>query len=361
MEQPGLGRLVVEDFKRGQHGRAFKRDLRDIYRFYLSEAERERLAAMRPIKRWFWILWWLLRNLLRRLSPNRRLLLVLAFLVYLIRPVWIDEKIKIDLDFSRLAFPIVLLVLALELKDKLLARDEIEVARQVQLSLLPKTQPTLPGWELSSATIPANDVGGDLIDYLDGAQGRLGVALGDVAGKGMGAALLCAKLQATLRALAPGAASLETLGSALNGVLERSGLDNRYATLFYAELEPGSGEVRYLNAGHNPALHVADGRIETLAASSLPLGMLPGTAYGRGTARLEANDLVVLYSDGITEATDAKGEEFGLSRLQACVRDVAGLPADRVVRHVLDEVSRFLDHEKPHDDQSLLVLRRTGP
>jgi len=89
--------------------------------------------------------------------------------------------------------------------------------------------------------------------------------------------------------------------------------------------------------------------------------MLPGTAYGRGTARLEANDLVVLYSDGITEATDAKGEEFGLSRLQACVRDVAGLPADRVVRHVLDEVSRFLDHEKPHDDQSLLVLRRTGP
>src|SRR5262245_41575186 len=127
MEQPGLGRLVVEDFKRGQHGRALKRDLRDIYRFYLSEAERERLASMRPFKRWFWIAWWLLRNLLRRLSPNRRLLLVLAFLVYIIRPVWIDEKIKIDLDFSRLAFPIVLLVLALELKDKLLARDEIEV------------------------------------------------------------------------------------------------------------------------------------------------------------------------------------------------------------------------------------------
>ena len=218
----------------------------------------------------------------------------------------------------------------------------------------------LPGWELASATIPANDVGGDLIDYLDGASGRLGVALGDVAGKGMGAALLCAKLQATLRALAPQAPSLESLGAALNGVLERSGLDNRYATLFYAEIEAGSGALRYLNAGHNPALHVKDGGIDTLSASSLPLGMLPGTAYGQGAAILAPGDVVVLYSDGITEATDARGLEFGLERLQACVRDAAGLPPGDIVRRVLDDVSLFLDHEKPHDDQSLLVLRRTA-
>jgi|SoiMethySBSTD1v2_1073268.scaffolds.fasta_scaffold78054_5 sigma-B regulation protein RsbU (phosphoserine phosphatase) len=360
MEQPGIGRLVVEDFKRGQHGRVLRRDLRDIYRFYLSEAERERLREMRPLKRWLWILWWVARNLLRRLSPNRRLLLVFAAFLFFFRPQIDWKDAHIDLDFSRVAFPLAVLVLALELKDKLLARDEIEVARQVQISLLPKTQPTLPGWELASATIPANDVGGDLIDYLDGAGGRLGVALGDVAGKGMGAALLCAKLQATLRALAPQAPSLEALGAALNGVLERSGLDNRYATLFYAEIEAGSGELRYLNAGHNPALHVSTGTIATLSASSLPLGMLPGTAYGQGAATLGPGDVVVLYSDGITEATDAHGHEFGLERLQACVRDASGLASGEIVRRVLDEVSRFLDHEKPHDDQSLLVLRRTA-
>jgi serine phosphatase RsbU (regulator of sigma subunit) len=360
MEQPGIGRMVVEDFKRGEHGRHFKRDIRDIYRFYLSEEERERLGQMRPLKRWIWISWWLARNLLRRLSPNRRLILVFAAFIFFFHPKFNFKDIHVDLDFSQLAFPLAVLVLALELKDKLLARDEIEVARQVQISLLPKTQPELAGWDLASATIPANDVGGDLIDYLDGAGGRLGVALGDVAGKGMGAALLCAKLQATLRALAPGAASLEALGGALNGVLERSGLDNRYATLFYAEIEPGSGELRYLNAGHNPALHVSGERIETLSASSLPLGMLPGTAYGRGTATLASGDVVVLYSDGITEATDRKGREYGLERLQSCVREASGLTADEIVRRVLDAVSGFLEHEKPHDDQSLLVLRRTA-
>jgi hypothetical protein len=359
MEQPGIGRLVVEDFKRGQHGRTLRRDLRDIYRFYLSEAERERLASMRPVKRWFWILWWLARNLLRRLSPNRRLILVLAALLFFVRPQWEYETVRIDLDGSRLAFPLGVLVLALELKDKLLARDEIEVARQVQISLQPKSDPKLPGWEIASATIPANDVGGDLIDYLEGAGGCLGVALGDVAGKGMGAALLCAKLQATLHALAPGATSLEALGAALNGVLERSGLDNRYATLFYAEIAAGSGEVRYLNAGHNPALHISDGAIATLPASSLPLGMLPGTAYGSGALRLSPGDLVVLYSDGITEATASSGVEFGLDRLQASIRAASTLPVAELVGRVIEDVREFLDHEKPHDDQSLLVLRRT--
>jgi sigma-B regulation protein RsbU (phosphoserine phosphatase) len=248
----------------------------------------------------------------------------------------------------------------LELKDKLLARDEIEVARQVQLSLLPKSQPSLAGWDVWSATTPANDVGGDLIDYLDGAQGRLGIALGDVAGKGMGAALLCAKLQATLRALAPVAANLESLGASLNGVLERSGLDNRYATLFYAEIGADSSAVRYLNAGHNPALLVTDDAIEALEASSLPLGMLPGIAYTQGSATLSVGDLLVLYSDGITEATNAFGEEYGLPRLKQAVRAVSSLPAEAAARRILESAGRFVDGEKPHDDQSILVLRRTG-
>ena len=358
----GLGKLVFQDVRAGKLREAYRRDLRDIYRFYLTDDQRERVAGMGHFKRFFWVFAWLARNLLLRLAPARRILLVVAAVLFMFRPKWtLGTHFRFDLDFSQGAFLLVLIVLMLELKDKLLARDEIEVARQVQLSLLPKAQPSIAGWDLWSATTPANDVGGDLIDYLDGAGGRMGIALGDVAGKGMGAALLCAKLQATLRALAPAAANLEALGASLNGVLERSGLDNRYATLFYAEISAGSSEVLYLNAGHNPALLVRGDTIETLAASSLPLGMLPGIAYAQGTATLRAGDQLVLYSDGITEATNASGEEYGLPRLQSAVRAAASLPAEAAARQILGSAGRFVEGEKPHDDQSILVLRRTAP
>jgi sigma-B regulation protein RsbU (phosphoserine phosphatase) len=357
----GLGKLVFEDVRAGKLREAYRRDLRDIYRFYLTDDQRERLARMGRVKRFFWVVSWLIRNLLIRLAPARRILLIVAAVLFLVRPEWTwGTHVRFDLDFSRGAFVLVLIVLMLELKDKLLARDEIEVARQVQLSLLPKAQPAIEGWDIWSATTPANDVGGDLIDYLDGAGGRTGIALGDVAGKGMGAALLCAKLQATLRALAPAAANLEALGASLNGVLERSGLDNRYATLFYAEISADSSEVLYLNAGHNPALLVRGDTIELLAAASLPLGMLPGVAYTQGTATLRRGDVLVLYSDGITEATNASGEEYGLPRLQSAVRAAASLSAEAAARQIIESAGRFVEGEKPHDDQSILILRRTN-
>lgn len=352
--------LLLDDVRHGKLGQAYRRDFADIYRFYLTDEQRERLAGMRPLKRFFWIAGWLSVNVLRRLSPSRRVLLVLSAVMYVFRIDVNRPDIHFTLDTSRLAFFPLLLVLMLELKDKLLARDEIEVARQVQLSLLPTSHPAIDGWEVWSATTPANDVGGDLIDYLEGGGGRTGIALGDVAGKGMGAALLCAKLQATLRALAPSAADLRALGASLNGILERSGLDNRYATLFYAEIAPASSEVRYLNAGHNPALLVRGETIEPLAASSLPLGMLPGIAYAEGTARLESGDVLVLYSDGITEATNAMGEEYGLARLSAAVKNATSLPAEGAAKAILESALKFVEGEKPHDDQSILILRRTG-
>jgi phosphoserine phosphatase RsbU/P len=353
--------VLFDDVKWGGIGRDYRRDLRDIFRFYLNEEQRERLAKMGRVKRFFRVAWWLIRNLLLKLPPHRRLMLLVAFLVFAFRLNFEWQGTTFDFDFSNFGFLLVVVVLMLELKDKLLARDEIEVARKVQESLLPTSHPRPPGWEVWSATTPANDVGGDLIDYLEGSHGRLGLALGDVAGKGMGAALLCAKLQATLRALAPQAANLEMLGTALNGILERSGIDNRYATLFYAEIAPGLPDVLYLNAGHNPGLLVSNGAIASLEASSLPLGMLPGVAYTQGTASMSDGDVLVLYSDGITEATNAAGVEFGLDRLKAAVGTTADRSAEQIARGILGAASVFLDAEKPHDDQSILVLRRVSP
>jgi phosphoserine phosphatase RsbU/P len=246
----------------------------------------------------------------------------------------------------------------MELKDKLLARDEIEVARQVQLALLPREHPRLPGWSIWSYMRPANDVGADLVDYIDLASRGLGIALGDVSGKGLGAALLTAKLQATLRALLPGHPSLAALGGELNSILHRDGLDNRFATLFFFEIQPGKGEVRYLNAGHNPPFVAREDRVEPLAASSLPLGMMGQVEYAEGRVSLEPGDVLLIYSDGVTEARNPEEEEFGEQRLRALLPLIRPLPADQAGLRILHEVNAFLAGERNHDDLSLIVALR---
>src|SRR5204863_7311433 len=138
-----LGRLLINDMRRGKLGQAYKRDLHDIYRFYLSEDQRERLLGMSRLKRFFWVLRWLVRNLLFRLSPSRRLLLLLVPVLLLLDAEFQWGHVHLALRTAAWSFLPVLIVLMLELKDKLLARDEIEVARQVQISLLPRTHPVL--------------------------------------------------------------------------------------------------------------------------------------------------------------------------------------------------------------------------
>ena len=272
-DDQGLGRIVLEDLRSTDVVGHFRSELRDLYSFYLTEERREQLAAMGWLHRTVTFLAWLFKSLMMKLSPARRLAL-LAGMILLIsgRFDWGVRDHRLSIDFRLLGAALMLAVLMLELKDKLLARDEIEVARQVQLALLPSRHPRLEGWSVWSFTRPANDVGGDLVDYLELDEGRLGIALGDVAGKGLGAALLMAKLQATLRAAAPDAPSLAALGERLNAILLRDGLANRYATLFYFEIAPGSGHVRSLNAGHNPPLALRVSGIESLRAASPPLG-----------------------------------------------------------------------------------------
>jgi serine phosphatase RsbU (regulator of sigma subunit) len=266
----------------------------------------------------------------------------------------------IEIDFRPWGSLLVLLVLMLELKDKLLAKDEIQIARQVQIALLPDENPAIPGWSVWSYSRPANDVGGDLVDYLELGGFRHGVALGDVAGKGLGAALLTAKLQATLRALVPEAASLDELGSRVNTIFYRDGLDNRFATLFYTELEHDSGQVRYLNAGHNPPFLIRQNRVDKLGASSVPLGMLPATTYQEVGLEIAPGEMVLAYSDGLTEAENSLGEEFGMSRLETLLPELRPLDPESVVRRILKEVDRFLGDARTTDDLSLVVIKRAG-
>lgn len=358
---PRLRQLLFKDLRPADLPLNFRQDLRQLYRFYLDEERRAQLAAMGRIRRSFKIVAWLLKSLLAKLSPGRRLALF-ASLVMCIIGKWRvgvgDQVLRTDLRLW--GFLILLLVFMLEMMDKVLAKDEIEVARQVQLALLPSRHPQPEGLSLWSFMRPANDVGADLVDYIDLPGGRLGVVLGDVAGKGLGAALLTAKLQATLRAIVPTCASLSDLGSQLNAIIFRDGIDNRFVTLFYFEIDPASGGMRYLNAGHNPPFLMRESGIEALAASAIPLGMMEGTSYAESELLLRDGDTLVVYSDGLTEARNAGDEEFGAERLRSCMPRLRGLSAESGVRVIIDEVNAFLAGERPHDDMSLVVLARPG-
>ena len=352
---------VFGDFNPGDLHRSIKTDVRSIYRFYLDEERRADLEKMRTPKRVLTLPLWLFRSLLLRLTPQRRTLLIIALILAFLGGIRFRfQDVDLSFDAAPWAFLMVLFILALELKDKLLAKDEIAVARQVQLAILPSTDPAWPGFAIWSHTRPANDVGGDLIDFIEEpSPDTLGVALGDVAGKGLGAALLMAKLQASLRATAPGAPDLAALGARLNGILCRDGLENRFATLFYVEATKGGGGFRFLNAGHNPPLLARDGEVAVLdQAVSRPLGMFRDSGYTEGRLDLAPGDLLVVYSDGLVEARDAADREFGLERLQTLVATLRDRPPAEAGRVILEEVDRFLGEERPQDDLSIILLQR---
>jgi hypothetical protein len=357
---PGIGKAVFQDLRFADLFGTLEREFRELYRFYLDTETRERLEKMGRIPRAFWLLGWLSKSLLLKLSPARRLLLLLATVMSIMG--WTHMTLmgySISYDLRPWGCLLLLFILMLELKDKLLAKDEIQFARQVQLALMPERQPSIDSWSVWSTSEPANDVGGDLVDYIDLPSERLGIALGDVAGKGLGAALLSAKLQASLRAIGPESPSLDELGARMNNILNQDGLDNRYATLFYAEVSPGSGHIRYLNAGHNPPFVLrGNGRVEDLPASSFPLGMLPTVAYEEGILDMEPGELLLIYSDGLSEATNREGEEFSPQRIRNLMPELNHETVQRAGEILLADVRQFLESERPHDDLSIVLIRR---
>jgi phosphoserine phosphatase RsbU/P len=358
---PTLRQILFKDVRARELPGSLRRDLKDLARFYLDDERRARLKAMGRLRRALWVGVFLLKSLLAKLTPARRVMIAVSLLMYVMGGRVQIAQVGVVMNLQPWAFLLLLVVLMLELKDKLLARDEIEIARQVQLALLPQRHPRPEGWSLWSYTRPANDVGGDLVDYLELPSGRIGVALGDVAGKGLGAALLMAKLQATLRSLAPECASLADLGGRLDAILFRDGLENRFATLFYLELAPGSAGLRYLNAGHNPPFLLRAHGLELVTPSSRPLGMLPGATYVEGGLDLAPGDLLVVYSDGLVEAQNATEEEFGMERLRRLLPGLRGLDAEAAGRRLVAEVDRFVGGERVRDDLSVVTVLRRPP
>jgi len=355
-------RIVTEDVLQRGFARSIGGTLADLEEFYLSAEDRRQLAGLSAGRRLLRRIWWFIRGLLLKLTPARRILLAVGLFTLVIGRGRIDiDTVHIALRIQGLGILLVFLVLVLELKDKLVARDELEAGRAVQFALMPSDSPKVPGWDIWLYTQPANDVGGDLVDHLPLDDGRHAIVLGDVTGKALPAALLSVKLQATIRALAPYFSDLGDLGAGLNRILYRDGLPTRFASLIYAVVTPDSGAVRLLNAGHMPPLLLRRDSVTTLPRGSMVLGMMPNVPFVEQQSQFDVGDTVVVYSDGVSEAMNEAEDFFGDERLHALVLQTHGLTAAQAGAHILADLKLFVGEAEQSDDVSLMVLRRLDP
>jgi serine phosphatase RsbU (regulator of sigma subunit) len=241
--------------------------------------------------------------------------------------------------------------------EKRRMEQDMQAAARIQRSLLPTATPILPGWDLAGSNQPCRTVGGDYYDFaLEG--GALHLALGDVAGKGMGAALLMTVMRAAVRdhwtdpALAGAVVRI-------NKTLCLNSPEGKYVTFFLGRLDPASGKLLYVNAGHNPPLVVrASGGVDTLEAGGMVVGLMDGVPFVEGTAQLHPGDVLLVFSDGVTETWSPENEEFGDAGLIATVRRGPGLSAEFLQNLILQELDRFSAGAKATDDRTLIVLKR---
>jgi sigma-B regulation protein RsbU (phosphoserine phosphatase) len=237
-------------------------------------------------------------------------------------------------------------------------RKELEMSRRIQAELLPK-QPLQEGpVEVKGISIPAQEVGGDFFNYFPLPGGDVAILVGDVSGKGVAAALLMANLQATLQARLALAPDLDRLAAQLDEELEASTPREVYLTLFMAILNHRQGRLRYVNAGHIPQLALrSSGEIERLESTGRPLGLLSGGGYVQREVRLGAGDALFLYTDGLVEARDASGNEFGQERVEALLRQGRSTGISQILVRIEEEVRRHRGQTEAADDTAMLVLK----
>lgn len=250
-----------------------------------------------------------------------------------------------------------------EAAEKARLEQEMRIAAEIQSALLPKTSIKKGFVDAAAATIPCRSIGGDFFDYADHASGGFAFTLGDVAGKGPPAALLSALLQGMFSIEAQGADTPQNVVSRVNGALFRRGIESRFATLFFGVVD-ADGTLRYCNAGHNPPFVVGSAGVSRLEEGGPVVGLLPGVPFGQGTVTLTAGDRIVIFSDGVSEALNAAGDEFGDDRLLAAIQAAqAGhddIDAPRLVDDVITAVRSFTAGAAQSDDITAMVVRYRG-
>ena len=360
---------VADGLQVNQLWSQFEKDARSSYRLYnrgLTEADPRESRAKRFLftaNQLFWAI-------LEKLSPARRVLL-LAALVMLLFPTSgltfrdaSGETYAVSFDLHFWAGIVLFVVLILEVADRVVMKRDLEIARDIQTWLLPGAPPQIPGISMAYMTRPANTVAGDYYDVFPrpGAipeDDRVFLIVADVAGKSIPAAMLMATLQASLRTLSNTPSSLSQIVSGLNQyACSNSQGGTRFTTAFIAELDPVTRKLTYINAGHNaPILRRFSGAIERFETGGLPLGILLNSNYESATVSLETNDWLLIFTDGLVEAMNTSGEEFGETRILEQLDQCANTAPADALKRMISSVDAFVGNTPQHDDVTAMLLK----
>ena len=362
---------VSEGLALNQLWSQFEKDARSSYRLYSAGLDNLQAEPSRFRRGWqitkamFWAI-------LEKLTPARRVLVLLALILLFFPSGGMSYTNRaghvevFEFDMHVWGALLLLLVLLLELADRVVMKHDLEIAKDIQAWLLPGAPLQIPGYQIAYATRPANTVAGDYYDVIlrpggTAREDRVLFVVADVAGKSIPAAMLMATFQASLRTLSTSGVALADLVAGVNRYACSNSMGGvRFTTAFFAELDPATGDVTYVNAGHNvPILRKTSGAAERLEAGGIPVGIFAESPYQVGTARLESGDWLVIFTDGVVEAVNSKDEEYGEPELIRLVDRGSGSAPAELLRSLLAELDRHVGNTPQHDDITCLLLKRT--
>jgi sigma-B regulation protein RsbU (phosphoserine phosphatase) len=367
----GFWERVTDGLRLDELWSQFKSEAKAGYGLYSGDVNWEPIDLEKSrFKRARLSAWALFQAMLMKLSPARRVLLLIAIVLIMANPDFRIGRGDADLGFAWVGVLILFVLLALELGDRVTMKRDLEIAREIQQWLIPSEPPKIPGVDIAFATRPQNTVAGDYYDAflrppLSAASKppSLLIVVADVAGKSVPAALLMATFQSGLRTLSATPASLDEIVTGLDRYARAHSLEGRrFTTAFLAEIDPQTWAMRYVNAGHNdPILRRASGQIERLSSGGPPFGIPLFTdteiAYLRGSVQLQPGDLLFIFTDGVAEAVNESGEEFGEPRIISAITAAPGETAQGILNRVMTAVNSFVGYARQHDDITALVLR----
>jgi sigma-B regulation protein RsbU (phosphoserine phosphatase) len=363
-------RRVTEGLEVSQLWSQFEAEARASYRLYSRDVESKTPEGLtrgghrlHVVKEFFWAVF-------EKLSPARRVLLLLA-LILLVIPYTVFEysgqagKVQAsEFDLHFWAALLLLILLMLEIADRVVMKRDLQIAREIQTWLLPGAPPQIPGVTIAYATRPANTVAGDYYDVFPRPgrtieENRVVLAVADVAGKSIPAAMLMATFQASLKTLSTAQVPLNELAANMNRyACQNSQGGLRFTTAFLAEYDPVNRTVHYINAGHNnPILRRANGQVERLDVGGLPFGILPETKYESATVTLAPGDWLVIFTDGLIEAENSRQEDYGEPRLLSAISTGASATPADMLKRLMAEVDLFVGATPQHDDVTCLLLK----
>ena len=363
-------RRVSEGLEVSQLWSQFESEARASYRLYSKDVAAKtpegltrRGHHLHVVKEFFW-------SVFEKLSPARRVLLLVALLLILIPHAGFqytghDGKVYMEeLDLHFWGALILLILLILEIGDRVVMKRDLQIAREIQTWLLPGAPPQIPGLAISYATRPANTVAGDYYDVFPrpgrtNEENRVVLAVADVAGKSIPAAMLMATFQASLKTLSTAQVALPELAANMNRYAcsnSQGGL--RFTTAFLAEYDASHRSIHYINAGHNnPILRRASGQIERLNIGGLPFGIMPEAQYEAADVTVAPGDWLVIFTDGLVEAINAREEEYGEIRLMTALEAGKSLQPSELLKRLMSDLDVFVGNTPQHDDVTCMLLK----